>query len=354
MHMLTTNERMRRMYEHREADRVPILDSPWRETIDRWVSEGMPTRDYVEHFNLDKFVTISTSNSPKLPARVIEETDDYIIRTTEWGATTRTFKKRTTTPEHLGFRVTTPDEWYKIKDRMQPSDDRIPWDRLKQNYKKWRSEGYWIKGGLWFGFDITHSYMVGTENMLMAMIDEPEWCIDMFNHELDVSLAMLERIWDAGYEFDEVHWPDDMGYKNSQFFSPKMYRELLKPVHKRAADWAKARGLKVHMHSCGDVNPFIEDLIEIGIDALNPLEVKAGMNPTELKRKYGQKLVFHGGVNAVLWDKPEEIKAEIEKTVPVMKENGGYIFASDHSIPPSVSLKDFTDIIESVKRLGAY
>ncbi len=352
--MLTTNERISRMYARKEADHVPICDSPWKETLDRWQSEGMPTRDYVEFFDLDRCAYISTDNSPRLPARVIEETDDYVVRSTEWGATTRTFKTKTTTPEHLGFQVTTPDEWAKIKDRMQPSDDRIPWDMLKQNYKKWRSEGYWITGGLWFGFDITHSHMVGTENMLIAMIDEPEWCVDMFNRELDVSLALLNRVWEAGYVFDEVHWYDDMGYKKSQFFSLKMYRELLKPVHKRAVDWAKARGLKVRLHSCGDVRPFIDDFIDMGIDALNPLEVKAGMNPVELKQKYGRELLFHGGVNAVLWDKPDLIKAEIERTVPVMKQDGGYIFASDHSIPPYVSLEDFSGIIETVKRVGAY
>lgn len=76
------------------------------------------------------------------------------------------------------------------------------------------------------------------------------------------------------------------------------------------------------MHSCGDVNPFVPELIEIGVDALNPLEVKAGMNPVALKQKYGDKLVFHGGINAVLWSKPDEIRAEIERVVPVMKQGG--------------------------------
>ena len=351
---MLSNERFRRMYEHREADRVPVLDSPWPETIERWVSEGMPTEDYIAHFDLDKTAYISTDNSPQLPERVVQETDDYIIHTTPWGVTLRNFKHKTTTPENLAYEINTPEAWAKAKERMQPTDDRIPWDWLKKNYKTWREEGYWITGGLWFGFDITHSHMVGTEDTLMAMVEEPEWVMDMFETELDLSLTLLERVWDAGYTFDEVHWYDDMGYKNTQFFSLQMYRELLKPYHQRAIDWAHAHGCVARLHSCGDIMPLVPELVDMGLDGLNPLEVKAGMKPEELKRRFGDKLVFHGGFNVVDWDKPEIILPEIERLVPIMKENGGYIFASDHSIPPHVSFEDFTRIIETVKRVGAY
>jgi uroporphyrinogen decarboxylase len=90
------------------------------------------------------------------------------------------------------------------------------------------------------------------------------------------------------------------------------------------------------------------------LDSLNPLEVKAGMDPIRLKMEYGDKLVFQGGLNAVLWDDKEKIIAEINRVVPVMKENGGYIFSSDHSIPNTVSLDNFKAIIAEVKRVGSY
>ena len=145
-----------------------------------------------------------------------------------------------------------------------------------------------------------------------------------------------------------------MGYKRNQFFSLRTYRELLKPVHQRAIDWAHAKGVKAHLHSCGDVRPFVPELVEIGLDALNPLEVKAGMDPVALKRQFGDKLVLHGGINAVLWDKPDPIEAEMRRVIPVLKEDGGYIFSSDHSVPSSVSLEDFRRIIDLAKTLGAY
>jgi len=343
------------MFQHREADRVPIYDSPWSSTIERWQAEGMPKGvDYRDYFDIDKVAQINVDNSPRYEIKVMEETEEYIIHTTSWGVTLKEWKHMDSTPEFLDFTVTDPAKWKEAKTRMTPTENRIPWDYLKKNYKKWRQEGQWIEAGFWFGFDVTHSWFVGTETLLIALLEEPEWCVDMFNTFLDMDIELFDMIWDEGYTFDCIRWPDDMGYKHYQFFSVKTYRELLKPVHKRAVEWAHKKGIKVHLHSCGDINPFIPELIEIGIDALNPLEVKAGMNPVELKKKYGKELVLHGGINAVLWDDMDAICEEMKKTLPVMRESGGYIFASDHSIPSSVSLDNFREIIALAKSLGSY
>lgn len=354
MDKMTSHERFTRMYQHREADRVPILDSPWSETIDRWVQEGMPTRDYVAHFGLDKVAHISVDNSPRYEKKTIEQTEDYRIYTTSWGATLKSWTKHGSTPEFLDFTITDAEKWLEAKARMQMDDARIPWNYLKENYPRWRAEGYWISAGLWFGFDVTHSWTVGTERLLMAMIEEPEWVEDMYDTFLELDLQLLDRVWDAGYRFDEVNWPNDMGYKHNQFFSMNTFRALDKPRLQRAIAWAHSKGAVARLHSCGDINPFVPELIGIGLDGLNPLEVKAGMDPVHLKRTYGDKLTFHGGINAVLWDKPEQIKAEIARVVPVMMENGGYIFASDHSIPENVSLTDFEGILETVREVGTY
>lgn len=352
---LTTYKRMTRMYAHQEADRIPITDSPWGATIERWHREGMPEDiSYVDFFNLDKIAHISVDNSPQYPTEVIEETQEYVINTTAWGATLKNWKHIASTPEFLDFKINNPDAWRAAKARMTPSDDRIPWDRLRADYGKWRREGHWIEAHMWFGFDVTHSWTVGTERLLMALLTDPAWCVDMFNHFLAVDIALLDRVWDAGFTFDAVNWPDDMGYKLNQFFSVRTYRELLKPVHKRAVDWAHAKGVKVRLHSCGDIRPFIPELLEIGIDGLNPLEVKAGMDPLAIKETYGDDLLLHGGVNAVLWDDREAIEAEMRRVIPQLKENGGYIFSSDHSVPSAVSLEDFRHIVELAKELGSY
>jgi len=352
---MTSHERFKRMYDHREADRAPIIDAPWGATIERWRREGMPENvDFVDFFALDHVSHIGVDISPRYEAKVIEETDAYTISTTSYGVTLKTWKHAASTPEFLDFTIKDRDSWAKAKARMTPSRDRVNWDHLKANYPKWRERGDWILGGLWFGFDVTHSWTVGTQRVLMALLTDPEWCVDMFQHFLDVNLTLLDAVWAEGYEFDCVTWCDDMGFKNNQFFSVDTYRALLKPVHKRAVDWAHAKGIKAHLHSCGDVRPFLPEFIEIGIDALNPLEVKAGMDPVKIKRQFGKQLVLHGGINAVLWDDLEAITAEMRRVLPVLKEGGGYIFSSDHSVPSSVSLENFRYITTLAKELLAY
>ena len=352
---LTSHERFARMFDHREADRVPIIDGPWGATIERWRREGMPEdTDFVDFFGLDRVASVSVDNGPRYPTEVVEETDEYTVSVTSWGAKLKNWKHIASTPEFLDFEVKDPDSWREAKKRMEPTRDRVPWDQLKENYPKWREQGCWICGGGWFGFDITHSWFVGTERILMALAEDPEWCIDMFTHELEVNLALLDMAWEEGYTFDCLRWPDDMGYKYNQFFSLKTYREVLKPIHRRAVEWAHAKGARAELHSCGNIVPFVPELVGIGLDALNPIEVKAGMDPVALKDEFGDRLVLHGGINAVLWDRPAQIEAEMRRVVPRLKENGGYVFSSDHSVPSSVSLEDFRGIVELAKELGRY
>lgn len=355
MKELSTHERFSRMYAHQEADRVPIIDSPWQGTLARWRREGMPAGvDWRDYFGVDKAEGIGVDISPRFEQRVIEETKDYIISTSSWGVTLKSFKEADSTPEFIDFTVVNPDEWAKAKRRMTVNRDRVDWKRLGKDYPLWKADGRWIEAGFWFGFDVTHSWMVGTQTLLIAMLEEPEWVKDMFNHYLDMCIAHFDMIWDAGYTFDCISWPDDLGYKNTPFFSTKLYRELVKPAHKRAADWAHAKGIKAHLHSCGYIMPHLPDIVDAGIDALNPIERKAGMDALRLKAEYGGKLVLHGGVNAVLWDDKDAIVAEIESMLPSLKENGGYIFSSDHSIPNSVSLDNFRTIVRKVIDLGRY
>jgi len=352
---MTTKERVARIYNRQDVDRVPITDEPWRGTISRWKREGMPQdADWRDYFGVDKFERFQVDVSPQYKRELLEETDTYTVSTTEFGVTLKYLKGEDTTPEFVDYTVTDPAKWQEAKKRLNHDISRIDWDFVKKNLPAWNANGHWVEALFWFGFDVTHSWMVGMETFLIGILEDPDWAIDMFHTILDVNIALYDKIWDAGYKFDSIFIFDDMGYKQSQFFSVKTYREILKPAHKRAFEWAANRGIPSRLHSCGMVEPFVPELIEIGLSALNPLEVKAGMDPIHIKRTYGDKLVLHGGVNAVLWDKPDAIKAEIEKVVPVLKEGGGYIFSSDHSIPNAVSMQDFTDIVALVKKVGTY
>jgi uroporphyrinogen decarboxylase len=351
---MTMHERMTRMYEHREADRCPIVDGPWPSTIERWQREGMPAdADWIDYLGVDRIVSIGVDNSPRFPVEVLEETDEHIVHTNEWGLTKKDFRDRHSTPQRLEYRVKDPDAWAEAKERMQPDPSRVDWDRLRRNYRSWREQGAWISAAFWYGFEVTYSHMVGPD-LFLAMVEQPEWVLDMVNTYLDLCITMFEMVWDAGYHFDQVNTWNDMGFKGKQFMSVQMYRDLFKPADRRLAEWAHQRGLKMHYHSCGNINPLVPELIDAGIDLLNPMEVKAGMDPLQLKSDYGDKLAFHGGLNALLYREPEKMWAEMERVIPVMKTNGGYIIATDHSIPDNASLDTYRHFVVLAKKLGSY
>ena len=352
---MTSRERNQRMYEHRAADRVPINGAPWGSTIERWQREGLPKDvDFVDYFGLDRSVGVGGDTSPRYEYRVIEETDDYIIAFDAWGTTSKNWKHASSTPHWIDRTIVDRASWERAKARLVMGRDRIEWDNLRANYRTWRKKGWWIAGGLGFGFDISHSRIFGTERFLLLMADDPELVAEIFNTQLDCSLQLLQMIWDEGYTFDCVAWCDDMGYRNGTFFSLDMYRRLLRPAQQRAIDWAHQKGIVAHLHSCGNINALVPELVEIGLDALNPLEVKAGMDPAHLKRTYGDKLVLHGGLNAMFWHDMDRTEAEICRLLPILKQNGGYIFQEDHSIPDSVSLENYRRIVQLAKELGSF
>ena len=352
---LTSRERIRLVYDHNEPDRIPLTDGPWAVTIRRWQREGLPAGvGFGEFFGFDDIAGISVDNSPRFPAKTVEETDEYRITTTAWGATMRNWKNSASTPEFLGFRIKDRATWAKAKARMTPAEDRVNWKRLQENYLKWEKKGAWIVAGGWFGYDVFASWHVGTERMLLAMADDPEWCRDMFDHALTLNLHLLDAVWDRGYKFQCFSFPDDLGYRNGLFFSLKMYREVLKPVHRRAIEWAHAHGAKVMMHSCGNIMELLPDLIEIGLDGLNPLETKAGMDLVTVKQKFGGRLVLQGGIDVRKMSQADAVEEEVRTKVTAAKVGGGYIYHSDHSVPDSVSFADYCRVVALVKWYGRY
>lgn len=351
---LTTHERMRRTFERRDVDRVVIEDYPWNGTLRKWRKQGVPANtDWRDWFGVDKLENIFLDISPRYKREILEETDRYIIRHDEYGVTMKDFKDEDSTPEFLDFDIKNSELWKGARARMTFDKSRVDLEGIKRNTEAWRAEGRWIRFHFWFGFDITHARFVGTETLLVAMMEEPEWVTDIFGTMLDLNIQLFDYLWDNGVRADSMLWADDMGYKNTQFFSTQKYLEILKPFHKRAVEWTHNKGLRAQLHSCGDIRPFIPHLIEIGVDSLNPIEVKAGMDPLVIKKAYGDKLVMHGGFNALLYNEYEKMLAEIERLLPKLMSGGGYIFASDHSIPNVVTADMFRAVVEKVKQISS-
>ena len=147
----------------------------------------------------------------------------------------------------------------------------------------------------------------------------------------------------------------DVAYKPGLFFSPDYWREYFKPWVKDIVDEAHAHNLPVIYHGCGNVHAIFQDYIDVGVDALNPLEAKAGMDVVDLREQYGHAMGFCGNSNIQVWERgdKEEIRHEVMRKLAAAK-GGGYIFQSDHSVAANVSGHTYDYIVKLVKEYGVY
>ena len=352
---MTSRERISLAIQHKEADRVAIHDAPWNTTIIRWRQEGLPEdQSPAEYFGFE-IRSHGGDNSLQLEQKTIEETDEYKIATTGNGAIRKNWKNRTSTPELIGFSITTRELWDEHKPRMAMNESRVQWEEGLEANRQHREQGFFVAMNFGPGFTKVCD-MVGPDRVLMAMIDDPEWVKDMFMTDAQLCVDFAEEMMGRGFEFDAGWISDDLGFKHKGFFSRTMYRELLMPAHKLICDCFKSRGLPMFLHSCGYVTEFVPDFIKCGFDVLQPLEVKAGNDLIALKKQYGDRLAFMGSIDvrAMAHPDPAVIEKEISTKIPVAKQGGGYIYHSDHSVPDDVSFQQYCRVMELVAEYGKY
>jgi len=182
----------------------------------------------------------------------------------------------------------------------------------------------------------------GFEQFLSDMALNKKFANALLDKILEIYLGFYEEyIKTIG---DYVHifaLADDLGMQNGLLISPNLYRELIKPRHKILYDYIKNNSkAKIFHHSCGSIFPLIGDLIEVGVDILNPIQTSAvNMSPELLKREFGADITFFGGIDVqqLLPNlTPKEIKEETKRIISIMGKNGGYILAPSHNIQPDV------------------
>jgi uroporphyrinogen decarboxylase len=352
---MTSRERILAAINHEEADRVAVHDAPWATTVTRWREEGLPEGQSPTQYFGFEFRAFSGDSSLRLETEVVDETDEYKIAKTGDGATQRNWKSTTSTPELIDFSITTREKWEEVKPRMVMCDERVNWeDGLKAN-REATEQGYFRVWTCGPGFTRVCN-RVGPERLLIAMVEEPEWAKDMFLTDARLCAEIAEEMMARGFEFDAGWLMDDLGYKHRGFFSPEQYRAMLMPAHKVICDVFKSRGLPMLIHSCGFIMEFIPLFMECGIDVIQPLEVKAGNDMLALKREYGDKLSFMGGIDvrAMADPDPRVLEQEIAEKIPLMKQGGGYIYHSDHSVPDNVSFEQYQRVMDLVAEHGQY
>ena len=345
MTMLTSKERITRILKREPVDRIGLFEAFWTDTAKRWAQEGHyedPDMSKTkvgsenkhrplaieDHFGLDlrRCRCLDLIADLDIGEQVIEETENYKLVKDGNGALLRWFKAHSGTPEHVDFHVKDRKGWNElIRPHLINTSNyrrRIDFDLYRSMREKCNRENIFLTCAVVAVFD--HMTPVcGHENLLMGMALDPEWVKDTCEVYTRVTIELLEILFKQEGLPDGMWFWDDLGYKGKPFMSPAMYTEIIYPNHKRLFSWAHSKGLPVILHSDGFVEPLLPWLIDAGIDCLQPIEVKAGMDLIKLKKEFGDKISFIGGMDArtLVANDLDAVYTDLEKKLPVAMEN---------------------------------
>jgi len=357
---LTGRERTELLLNHKKPDRIGLYEHFWGDTYKSWrekdkISDGT---DFTLHFNFDMCESwvFNFAGDLSYTPEVIAEDDETITVKDQNHAILRRHKKHDSTPEHVGFTVDCREKWEElIKPNIFADAKRINFEGYR-NSKKYAAEH--SKFFMWAGvnvFELIHP-VCGHENFMMAMIDDPDWVSDMCDTYAKATVEMWEMLFSQEGAPDGIWFYEDMGFKGAPFMSPAMYRQFIQPSHELTCNYAHSKNLKVMMHSCGFIEPLLPYMVEAGIDGLQAIEIKAGMDLLRAYKNFGDKLAFMGGIDvrALYSNDRAVIDKELEAKIPIIKEGFAYFLHSDHSIPKTVEYETYKYFIEKGLELGTY
>ena len=365
-------ERISKTLRHEEADRVPISDFFWGSFLERWRRElGLAKdTDIYRYYDLDWIVTVPNMDPHVKQFEILEETTDRILVRTGFEAI---IKKQFADPmpAFLKFETDTIektasfqfDDPWDARRYFSAGDNQIAGvgDGFARNSPAWvdtvkeLSPDIPVYGSICEGHEMLWR-IVGSENVML-------W-IGLYPDELG---RFIERIGEfvLGCTKAQIKAADgnlagmviwgDVAYTRDVFFSPVYWRKYFKPIVKAIVDECHANGLPVIYHGCGNVNRIFSDFVEIGVDAYNPLEAKAGLDVIDLRRRFGHQMGFCGNLDVVTWahGTQEEIKGMVLRKLNAAK-GGGYIVQSDHSVPGNISGASYDYVVNLVRDYGRY
>lgn len=215
---------------------------------------------------------------------------------------------------------------------------------LRQNYDVYLLNTVW--GSHW-----EKAYFArGIENFLADLAGSPAWAQSLLDLIIRKNLVMLENFLVAP-ELDGVLLGSDWGTQNDLIMSPECFRTMIKPGEQQEYELIRRYDKHVFVHSCGSVSKILPDLVEMGLQVLNPVQPEC-MDIADLKQRYGAQLSFYGGISTqrtLPYGTPEDVRRETESVIALMSEQGGYITASSQEIQTDVPYENLCALIDTAK-----
>ena len=359
---MTSRQQFLHVMEYKPVDAVPNYEAGvWNQTIDRWRGEGLDTaklswhwfwgEDYF-HLTPREYIRVNYGMMPPYEIAVLKEDDEYETVRHANGVVTRALKAgasrgmRACMDQYLRFPVTDRESFHALQKRYGAGiQDRYPRDWKSALLPGWKDRQQVLVLGencSTLGFYWLAREWMGTEGVSYGWYDEPELMHEMMEFIADFTIQVSKPVLQET-DVDYVMLNEDMSSKNGPLLSPAVYKEFIFPHMCRLVDFFKSSGVK-YMFVDSDGNPdlLVPLLLDAGVDGLWPMERVAGADPHLFRKKYGKQLRLTGGVDKMRIARGrEEIDKHLAELCPLMEE-GGFIPTVDHTVPPDVSLANFT------------
>ena len=339
--------------------RIGLYENIWPDTLQNWSQQGYPIEaDPAEYFGMDiGRIGAAFDPSPR-PGynRIIEETSSWQIVEDGFGAVSKRFKGRSATPGHIDWAMRDRSVWEsRFKPALMELDEkRIPATHLSTKLKQYRADSKWIcfnMSFIWEGF----RQAVGDVCMYESLLDDPEWILDFNETMLRLYTTHIARTIELVGKPDGIWLSEDLAYNQGLFCAPSVLEKLYMPYYRRFNEFAHANGLKVILHSCGDITSALPLIIEAGFDALHPLQIHAGCDPFQIAAKYGRDIALIGGLDAHVIETNDLDLIRSTQTALIQgmrRANARYIFSSDHSLSTNVNYYTYRAILDTYHALA--
>jgi uroporphyrinogen decarboxylase len=351
------------------VDRVPDIEfGYWPQTIRRWLKEGVLlelTREETEQMflrKLDDFfgfeheghgITLRARMNPEFEETAIEQRTSSVIVLDKKGVTAERFmhdQDESSIPHYIKFPIEKPEDWPAMKERFRFDD---PWrEHLAADMDQIRAAMFAGKAihasGCGFYGQLRH--WMGTENLSYAFFDMPDLIHEMVEHWAEMLARQIERL-PADICIDFFAWWEDMAGRNDPLCSPAQFREFLQPGYRRVMGALHKRGCRLsHVDCDGNPGTIVGNWLEEGVNVMFPIEVEAGADAYEWRRRFGKELRLRGGIRKQpLVDGGAAIDRELDRIRPLFEE-GGYIPHLDHLVPPDISYKNYCEYLEKKRK----
>lgn len=344
---MNSKERVLRAIGHQGTDRVPFdmfgTSLPNKERIKAFLKAGT----FEEMYSM-----LGIDIWPVEHLKYMGEKRYYRNKEADfWGITREAYADGDSSNECPLKDISSVDD---VESYQWPSPDDFYGGNLEKEINS--HEDFAILGGVWAPIFHNIAWLCGFETALVNMQTQPEVTEALVMKVTDFWVGYTRRVLELGKgKIDIIENCNDFGTQSSMIMSPENFRKYFKPSLKRLYDVIKEFGVKVMQHSCGSIVHIIPDLIEIGVDIINPVQVSAsGMNPEALKREFGNSITFHGAIDTqyvLPSGSIDEVRREVNRIVKILGNGGGYILSGSQGFERDIPVENIIAMYDEAKRI---